>query len=268
MFEHAEQRSHGTTTDTASSSSVLRAFDVLSGIAESSDGRASLTQIAHHLGVSKSTAHRYLTTLEGLGVVERDVHESYRLGLRLVELAGAVLSEYDVRREAGAELESLAHNTKETAHLAVPSGSEVFYLSKVDSPHSLRMFSRIGARMPMYSTALGRSILAHSSVERLEEVLAQGLPARTPNTITDPQALRANLELVRERGFALDDEENEAGVRCVGAPIFDLAGAAVAAISVSGPTSRVTREVAFAIAPAVIQAARAVSLRLGYQDGR
>lgn len=267
MFEDAERRVRGA-TDAGSSSSVLRAFEVLGGIAAASDGRASLTQIAHHLRVSKSTAHRYLTTLEGLAVVERDERESYRLGLRLVELAGAVLSEHDVRREAEAELEALARNTKETAHLAVPSGGEVVYLAKVDSPHSIRMFSRIGARMPMYSTALGRSILAHLSVERLEEVLAQGLPRRTPNTITDPQALRNNLELVRERGFAIDDEENEAGVRCVGAPVFDLAGAVVAAISVSGPTTRVTREVAVAIAPAVLQAARTVSMRLGYQDGR
>jgi DNA-binding IclR family transcriptional regulator len=267
VFEHAEQHARGA-TDAASSSSVLRAFDVLGGIAAASDGSASLTQIAHHLKVSKSTAHRYLTTLEGLAVVERDDRDGYRLGLRLVELAGAVLSDHDVRREAEAELQALARNTKETAHLAVPSGGEVFYLAKVDSPHSIRMFSRIGARMPMYSTALGRSILAHSSVERLEEVLALGLPQRTPNTITDPQALRNNLELVRERGFAIDDEENEAGVRCVGAPVFDLAGAVVAAISISGPTTRVTREVAVAIAPAVLQAARTVSMRLGYQDGR
>ena len=150
------------TTDTAaSSSSVLRAFDVLGDIAGASEGRKSLTQIAQHLRVSKSTAHRYLTTLESLGVVERDERETYRLGLRLVELAGAVLGEHDLRREAQAELEALALSTMETAHLAVPSDNEVFYLAKVDSPHSIRMFSRIGARMPMHCTALGRSILAH-----------------------------------------------------------------------------------------------------------
>lgn len=267
MFESAERRVRGT-TDAASSSSVLRAFEVLGGIATATGGRASLTQIAHELGVSKSTAHRYLTTLEGLAVVERDEREHYRLGLRLVELAGAVLSEHDVRREAEAELESLARGTKETAHLAVPSGSEIFYLAKVDSPHSIRMFSRIGARMPMYSTALGRAILAHLSTERVAEVLAQGLPRRTPNTITDVQGLRDNLEVVRQRGFAIDDEENEAGVRCVGAPVFNLAGEVVAAISVSGPTTRVTREAALALAPAVVEAARTVSMRLGYRNGR
>lgn len=267
MIEHAERRVRGT-TEAASSSSVLRAFDVLDGIAAASDGSASLTQIANRLKVSKSTAHRYLTTLEGLAVVERDEHESYRLGLRLVELAGVVLSDHDVRREAEGELEALARYTKETAHLAVPSGSEVFYLAKFDSPHSLRMVSRIGARMPMYSTALGRSILAHSSEERVEDVLAEGLPRRTPSTITDARALRTNLELVRERGFAIDDEENEPGVRCVGAPIFDMGGSVVAAISVSGPSTRVTREVALAIAPAVLGAAKTVSMRLGYQDGR
>lgn len=257
-----------TTDSAASSSSVLRAFDVLGDIAGASDGRKSLTQIANHLGVSKSTAHRYLTTLEGLGVVERDERETYRLGLRLVELAGAVLAEHDLRREAQAELEALAQSTMETAHLAVPSGNEVFYLAKVDSPHSIRMFSRIGARMPMHCTALGRSILAHWPEERVNEVLSEGLPRRTRNTITDPTELRANLEVVRQRGFAIDEEENEAGVRCVGAPVFDLAGVVVGAISVAGPTTRVTPEVAMAIAPAVMQAARAVSQRLGYQDGR
>jgi IclR family acetate operon transcriptional repressor len=268
MVEHAERRLRGTTEAGSSSSSVLRAFDVLGGIAAASDGRASLTQIANRLKVSKSTAHRYLTTLEGLAVVERDEHESYRLGLRLVELAGVVLSEHDVRREAEGELEALARHTKETAHLAVPSGNEVFYLAKFDSPHSLRMVSRIGARMPMYSTALGRSILAHSSEERVADVLAEGLPRRTPSTLTDARALRTNLELVRERGFAIDDEENEPGVRCVGAPIFDMGVAVVAAISVSGPSTRVTPEVALAIGPAVVQSAKAVSLRLGHQDGR
>lgn len=241
---------------------------MLGDIASASDGRKSLTQIANHLNVSKSTAHRYLTTLEGLGVVQRDERETYRLGLRLVELAGAVLADHDLRREAEPELEALAQSTKETAHLAVPSGNEVFYLAKVDSPHAIRMFSRIGSRMPMHCTALGQSILAHLPEERVREVLSEGLPRRTPNTITDPVALRANLELVRQRGFAIDEEENEAGVRCVGAPVFDLAGAVVGAISISGPTMRITPEVALAIAPAVMQAARAVSLRLGYQDGR
>lgn len=257
------------TIDTASSSSsVLRAFDALGDIASSPDGRRSLTQIADHLSVSKSTAHRYLTTLEGLGVVERDERETYRLGLRLVELAGAVLAENDLRREALAELETLAQSTMETAHLAVPSGNEVFYLAKVDSPHSIRMFSRIGARMPMHCTALGRSILAHWPEERVDEVLSQGLPRRTPNTITDPDELRSNLALVRQRGFAIDEEENEPGLRCVGAPVFDLTGVVVGAISIAGPTTRVTPEVALALAPAVMQAARTVSMRLGYQDAR
>ena len=240
---------------------------MLGDIAGASDGRKSLTQIANHLNVSKSTAHRYLTTLEGLGVVQRDERETYRLGLKLVELAGAVLAEHDLRREAEAELETLAQSTKETAHLAVPSGNGLLP-RQGGLPHAIRMFSRIGSRMPMHCTALGRSILAHWPEERVNQVLSEGLPRRTPNTITDPAALRANLELVRRRGFAIDEEENEAGVRCVGAPVFDLAGAVVGAISIAGPTTRITPEVALAIAPAVMQAARAVSLRLGYQDGR
>jgi IclR family acetate operon transcriptional repressor len=116
------------------------------------------------------------------------------------------------------------------------------YIAKVESKHTLGMFSHIGARLPMHCTALGKSILAFSGPERIQGVLSELPKPRTPNTITSEKALREELDLVRSQGFAIDDEENEAGIRCVGAPIIDYTGKAIAAMSISGPCDRMELE--------------------------
>jgi len=248
----------------ATAVTVVKAFAILDFLAQRAGSAVSLAEVAAHIGTSKSTAHRYLTTLEELGVVERDNNDRFQLGPKLIELAGVLLAEHDLRRESEPFLIDLASSTQETVHLAVPSGNEVVYLAKVESPHPIRMASRIGARMPMYSTALGKAILAYLPTERVQEIIDAGIPSRTPYTVSSAEALRVELEQVRARGFALDDQENELGVRCVGAPIFDYSGEVVGAISVSGPAHRLSREMLLKLGPLVRETALKVSRRLGY----
>lgn len=246
------------------STTVAKAFAILDMLASNGEGGASLKEVYSHLGTSKSTAHRYLTTLEKLAVVERDEKAHFRLGLKLIELAGAFLSDHNLRNVSEPFLNELAAQTQETIHLAVRSVNEVVYVAKVDSPHSIRMVSHIGARMPMYCTSLGKAILAHYPFDRVEEIIGEGMPARTPYTITSPQALHVELERVRAKGFATDDQENEVGVRCVGAPIFDYTLKVIGAISVSGPANRVSKERCLELGPLVRDAALEVSRRMGY----
>jgi DNA-binding IclR family transcriptional regulator len=243
---------------------VAKAFTILDMLASNGEGGTPLTGISSHLRMSKSTAHRYLTTLEKLAVVERDAKDHFHLGPKLIELAGTFLSDHNLRSVSEPFLNELAARTQEAVHLAVPSVNEVVYIAKVDSPHSIRMASRIGGRMPMYCTSLGKAILAHYPSGRVEEIIREGLLARTPYTITSPQALHAELERVRAQGFAIDDQENEIGVRCVGAPIFDYTIQVIGAISVSGPANRMSKERSLELGPLVREATLKVSRRMGY----
>ncbi|NPV67682.1 MAG: IclR family transcriptional regulator [Anaerolineae bacterium] len=252
-------------TQYKTSTTVAKAFAILELLASDPGETFSLSQVAASLQVSKSTAHRYLTTLEDLDVVTRDENDNFGLGHKLIELAGALLSDYDLRKESLPFLTSLSAQTQETAHLAVPSANDVVYIAKVDSPHSLRLASRIGARSPMHCTALGKAVLAYLPPDQLAKSIQQGLPKRTRHTLTSPEALCAELERVRQQGYAIDDQENEIGVRCIGAPIFDYTGQVIGAISVSGPVSRITVEKSLEFALLVRQAAQAISRRMGYQ---
>jgi IclR family acetate operon transcriptional repressor len=246
------------------SSSVTKAFQVVELLAASPPSGASLADLSSQLGMPKSTAHRYLTSLVSLRLAERDGSDHFHLGTRVIELAGAYLARSDLRTEARTTMEELAAQTAETVHLAVPSAGEVVYIAKVESIHPIRMYSHIGARLPMYCTALGKAILPFLPEERRERILGQPFRARTERTIVSPQVMRDELELIRTQGFAIDDEENEVGVCCVGAPVFDYTTDVVGALSVSGPTSRMSRERCIELGPLVHDSAWRVSRRMGY----
>jgi len=255
-------------TQHKTSTTVAKAFTILDALASGGEGGTSLKTISRQLGMSKSTAHRYMTTLEELAVVERDDKDHFRLGLKLVELAATFLSDQNLHNVSAPFLHGLAAQTQETVHLAVPFADEVVYIAKVDSSHAIRMASHIGARIPMYCTSLGKVILAHYPADRVEEIMRAGLSARTPHTITSAESLRAELERVRAQGYAIDDQENEIGVCCVGAPIFDYTSKVIGAISISGPASRMTMERSLELAPLVRDAASGVSRRMGYPHAR
>lgn len=244
---------------------IARASTILRALRSDGSARgARLTEIAQQCGLEKSTTHRLLAALAAEGLVEQDQEtERYRLGIALLELGMAVYRRLDVRHEALPILRSLADRAEETVHLGVARGGQVVYLEKVESPHAFQMRSRVGERMPLYSTGIGKAILAYTTVAELDAVLAGGLARRTPNTITDPVELRHELERIRLRGYSTDMEENEDGVRCVGAPVFDHRLNVAGAISIAGPAFRFTEQRMAELAGYVVAAAEEVSRRLG-----
>ncbi len=246
------------------STTVAKAISILDILATKADVGVSLSELCSLIDIPKSSTHRYLVTLQELGLAERKSNDRYYLGTKVIELAGAYLLKSDLRSDSQAALDELAEMTGETVHLAVPSGTQVVYIAKVESKHALSMFSHIGARFPMHCTALGKAILAFSDANDLHSVLTKPLQSRTPNTITSIEALENELTLIRSRGFAIDNEENEIGIRCVGAPIFDYTTKPIGAISISAPRDRMDQERFNALGPLVYLAAQKISRRIGF----
>jgi DNA-binding IclR family transcriptional regulator len=190
-----------------------------------------------------------------------------------MELGNLLLSQLDLRKEAEAFLYDLAERTKETVHMVFLDRGEIVYIDKVEldhNPSGLRMASRVGLRNPAHSSAVGKVLLSHLNEEKLNLLIKEkGLPKRTENTIVDLVQLKEHLKLVRTQGYAVDDEENERGIRCVAAPIFNEAGKAVAAVSISGPAFRITRKVIQeSLKKEVMETASKVSQRLGFLERR
>jgi IclR family acetate operon transcriptional repressor len=248
------------------SSTVAKALGIVDILAANADNGVSLAELSAMLGMPKSSTHRYLATLIELGLAERNNLDRFQLGTKVIELAGSFLAKSDLRNESQPILAELAEKSGETIHLAVPSGIEVVYIAKMESRHAWGMLSHIGSRLPMYCTALGKAILSVNDKGLYPDLLAEPLKSLTPHTITSPQALETELALIRSRGFAIDDEENEIGICCVGAPIIDYTGFAIAAISISGPQERMDRERCIQFGPLVRDAALRISKRRGFVD--
>lgn len=225
---------------------------------------ATLGELAAAAEVPTATAHRLLRALELEDLVRTTDQHAYHLGSYCLVLGSGYLADIDLRTEARPVLEQLVADTGETAHLGVMSGTNVVYVDKVDTSHPVRMYSRVGAVSRMYCSGLGKAYLAHSDDATVDRVIDAGLERRTPNTITDPERLRQELERIRERGFAIDDVENEDGIRCAAAAVLGGDGRAVAAISVAGPATRMTEARLFDIGAAVAEAAVALSRTFGY----
>jgi DNA-binding IclR family transcriptional regulator len=245
--------------------SLDRALSVLLEIAGRGERGMTLSECAGVLGFSKATTHRILQTFMRRGFVRLDEERgTFTLGVTNLRLGIEFLESIDLRREALPTLRALAESTGETAHLGRLSGTEVVYIEKVESSHAVRMYSRVGDTMPAYSTGVGKAILAFLEEAEVERHLPDVLVARAVNTITDREALRHELRRTRARGFSLDDVENEDGIRCTGAPVFDHSGRVQAAISVAGPATRMTVERLQELGPVVRAQANAVSARVGY----
>ncbi|HVX92475.1 MAG TPA: IclR family transcriptional regulator [Xanthobacteraceae bacterium] len=246
-------------------SSVATAFHLLKAFSEA-EVEIGISTLAKRLGVAKSTVHRLAVTLVSEGMLEQNPDNGrYRLGLALFRLGALVRQRMDMATEARAHLFALREKTNETVHLAVLDGTEIMYVYNMESTHAIRMRSDIGVRKPAYCTAEGQAILAFRPPEVVDKVLRKGLPARTPQTITDPAKLRKVLDVVRQRGCAIEDEESEIGMRCIAAPIRDDAGEVVAAVGIAGPVSRLSKKALTAFMPDVIETAASISARLGHR---
>jgi IclR family acetate operon transcriptional repressor len=247
------------------SSSLRRALDVLAAIALACESGSlpNLTEVAANSGVNRSTVSRLLQPLIDVRLVEQDAEtDRYRLGPHTARLGQIYLQHLEVNDVAGPVLQALVDESQETAHLGVRDETDVVYVDKHESPLSVRTGSRIGSRQPLYSTAMGKVLLAYAARPVFDAMVRKGLPRRTATTITDPDALRAEIDRVRADGYAIDDQENELGIRCIGVPVFDHRGAVVAAISLSGPATRMTVERLKELSPFVMSAAAGVSRRL------
>lgn len=246
---------------------LARAALVLDAVARRSGDRGvNLAELSREIKLQKSTTHRLLIGLEQIGFVRRaEDGERYTIGVKLVELAGKYLDGSNLSREAAPILYDTMLQSGETVNMAILDGSDVVYIAKVESAHSVRLHSRVGDRRPAYTSALGKAMMAWKPSTLVEDVIAAGLPQRTPKSITDPDTLRACLAEVRAKGYAVDDEETTVGVRCVAAPIFDYRSNVVAAVSIAGPTMRVRIERIPELAQLAKDAASRISERMGYR---
>jgi len=229
-----------------------------------------VTEIAERVGLHKSTVHRFMVNLDAAGLVERNPRSGrYRLGLHIFELGGLVMQRMNLWDEALPFLEGLVRDTGETGHLAVLEGGEAIYIERVEARRPLRVPSAIGRGYPAHATNLGKVLLADLPRERVTEIVAtHGLASYTRNTITDLPAVEAELERIRIQGYAIDDEEYDEGLRCIGAGVRDHSGRVVSALGIGGPVTRITPERVEELAELVMTAATGLSRRLGaHQSG-
>ena len=245
--------------------SVQRAVDILN-LFDSQAPELGTTEIARALGLHKSTAASLVSTLAANGFLNQNPDtRKYRLGLKLVERAFAMLDQVEIRQIAYPCLQELRNQWNETVNLAILDGADVVYIERMLGTKALGMRSEVGRRAPAHSTALGKAILACWPITDVKTfVTLHGLPSVTPQTITDPDKFFAELDKVREQGYAVDDEENEIGGRCIAVPIFDHTGKAIAAISISAPTARLPMSDVPQAGAMVRETAKAISRGLGY----
>lgn len=233
------------------------------------DYEIGISALARRLGLAKSTVHRLASTLIGADMLEQNPDSGrYRLGLALLELGALVRRKMDVSNEAKPYLRMLRETTGETVHLAILDHASVFYVTKLESKQAIRMSSEVGARAPVHCTAEGKALLAFQPEEFVEQVIGYGLQGRTPHTMTDPKAMRRDLAAIRARGYAIDNEESELGLRSVAAPIRSESGAVIASLSIAGPAHRISKKALVSHAREVVKAANAISQRLGYRPLR
>ena len=241
---------------------VGKVLRVLEALDRSSTG-LQLREIAEQTGVHKCTAYRFLAHLESEGYLFRDDDGAYVVGPKLARLGAGVSYHATLRKISRPVLSSLLKATNETVNLGVMDGHDVLYLDVMESPHTFRMVSQPGLHRPLNSTALGKAMLAFLPAEQREEILPTlTFTPLTPRTIPNLARLRRELTRTAQQGFAIDDQEADMGARCVAAPILDERGKIAGAISVSGPTTRISREKVQIYALAVKKGARMISARL------
>jgi len=245
--------------------SVQRCLRLLSLFSEAPAG-LSATEVTKLSGLPVSTVHRFLVNLQDAGFLDWSAKGKYHLGIACFSIGHAALGQLDIRRLSLPYLQALNQHTRETIHLTVRQGQTAVYVEKLDSPEHLRIFSRIGALVPLYCTAVGKVLLAYMPQAELETTLSQIEPRRlTANTIASRQELEQHLHRVRKAGHAFDLEEHEPHIRCIAAPIWDHTGAVNASLSLTAPAVRMAVPRLRQLAPLIQEAGLRISRELGYQ---
>jgi DNA-binding IclR family transcriptional regulator len=242
---------------------VERALQIL-GCFDDEHPERGISEIAQVVDLHKATAHRIVTTLVNYGYLERAADgQKYRLGLELTDLGFKVIRRLDLRREALPYMKQLVQQWGETCDLSIFDQSQVFYIEILPGNHALTIAAAVGQRLPAHCTASGKVFLTNLPSHELDAYLSRPLASYTDKTITSPDELHRKLEIIRHQGYAVDDEEMEAGVCAISAPICNRQGTVIAAISIPSPTSRMTRERIPEIAEALKETAQLISQRMG-----
>jgi DNA-binding IclR family transcriptional regulator len=248
------------------SQSVDRSMQVLWSVAE---GPRTVAALANELGVHTTTALRLVHALRQARLVEQTASGEVRLGAGLIDLGQRALEEHDVRDVARPYMQELSRLTGETINLAVLGEQQVVYVAKIDSTRPTRIYSRVGRVAPLHCTGVTKAILAFLDPAQLEELLPLVTYERfNEHTLVTPEALRADLAVSRERGYALDDREHEEDIHCVAAPILQAGGGVAASLSIAAMTARVSRDDLLALAEPLMAATTAASRDLGYRAPR
>lgn len=245
--------------------SVERALHILNLFNEQNT-ELKITDISKRMGLSKSTLHSLLKTLQLHGYIDQNPENGkYRLGMKLVERGYFVVGTMDIRQKAKGWLTELSSRTGQTTHLGILDGREGVYIEKIEGKLAAIAYSRIGRRLPIHATAIGKVLVAWLSKEELDTLLIDyPFTAYTPSTIATPEALRDALTLTRQQGYALDNEENEQGVRCVAVPVWNHESRVIAALSLSTLISRVNDEELASFRQQLQEAGLQLSRALGY----
>lgn len=246
--------------------SVDRTLSILELISDYSEG-LGIKEISDNLNLHKSTVHRLLGTLIYKGYVIQDpTTNRYFISLKLYELGAKKIGELDILKVSKRYTKDLMMEINEVVHLVIRDDNDIIYIDKVEADNTISMASNIGRRSPLYSTSVGKAMLAYMDEEEVLRVWqTSDIKKFTDKTITDYDEFRKELDKIRLQGYAEDDEENEPGVRCIGAPVFNFRGEVEGAISISGPAIRVTKDRIDEIAKAVIECANLISKELGYR---
>ena len=244
------------------SQTLDRALQILDFVGEKP---RRIGEIAEYLGVHHSTALRFLHTLRKHGFVHELPDHRYRLGSAMFRLGFQALEGIELRSVARPYMERLNEATNETVHLGTLEDGDVVYVEKVEAAHRVRMVSRIGAIATLHCTGVSKGVLAFlPDAERRRLLAMHELRKYTENTLTDLDQLEADLTLSRQRGYALDDQENEPGIHCVAAPVFSGDGDVVGAFSVTAPVTRIDKDTLLSFVPALLEATTSTSEQLGW----
>lgn len=247
---------------------LLKGLQVLERVAES-ERSVRITDIATALSLTKSNAHRVLKTLEHAGYLRQDERSrEYTPSLKLWELGSGIVGRLDIRAHASDVLRKLAQEAREAVHLSILEDREVIYVDKIDSPEPVGAYTRMGGRAPAYCVATGKALLCHLSEEELEPILAD-LKPYSKNTIVDPQEMRRELVMSRERGYTVNRGEWRETVWGIGTAVRGPSSDVVAAIGVSGPEYHLNQDGRVeALAEMVMRAAREISHNIGYRGAQ
>jgi len=238
---------------------VERALDVLLCFTNRTP-ELTLSQISEHIVINKSTVHRLLSTLEKKRFVERNPATGvYRLGVRLIQMAYLTLEHNDLRRLAAPYLRRVCELQRENANLSILDDTDVVYVDVIESPQRVKLAATSGQRLPAFCTASGKAIMAFLPEEKVNSILAIGMPKFTTRTIASPQAFFEDIQFAKKNGFAISEQEYEEGINAVAAPIFDRDHHPIASVSVAGPAYRLTQERMIEFGPQIVATANTIA---------